>query len=227
MSTSRHNIILITTPPSRCNWTSSCRISYRYVWPFCLSLWYFASPQHKHLQIESMRPQCLMAFLQPVFIFSLHYLNWLTGQNGPELAVQIKIYLGDPGLVGKADCCSAGIYWGEIILHFLMTYLVSWLKKNSDSAFFSTLRRTYCCHNSDEGLKILSWKIESRGLMKEKVDPSLFLLYILQNLLTLLFSSCLSRFTFLLPLFPLLSFDLSFPSCFLPNYYGGNIYSYS
>lgn len=47
------------------------------------------------LWIKSMLPQCLTAFPQPVFVFSLHYLNWLLWKNSPRLAVEIKINLVD------------------------------------------------------------------------------------------------------------------------------------
>lgn len=47
------------------------------------------------LWIKAMLSQCLAAFPQPVFVFSLHYLNWLLWQNSPRLVVQIKINLVD------------------------------------------------------------------------------------------------------------------------------------
>lgn len=148
VSTSRHNIIIIITSTSVGSFTLAAikhphqpaeslisDISVRlYIGFFSL---FMLSPQHKHLLLcksNQLPLQYLKALPWPVFIISPHYLNWLMGQSGPKLGAQIKIYLGESPPVKKADCSPAGIYWGEIILHFLMRSL--WPEENSDSGFF-------------------------------------------------------------------------------------------
>lgn len=66
----------------------------------------------------------------PCYFLSLLCIIWLTGPNSPELALQIKIYLGDPVLAQKADSCSARKYWGEITFQWLRTSLVSSPEEN-------------------------------------------------------------------------------------------------
>lgn len=151
---------------------------------------------------------------------SQHYLNWLTGQSSPEMPVQIETYLCNSALVKEADCCSAGISWGEIMLNFLMTSLMPWPKGTMTFFFFFFFS---FCLEEDIFLWQQWWEIgyvlksESGELMKEKLDLSVLIKH-MSKCSNLFPSSCHSHFLCFnhLPFFSVMSLDplMSFSSLF-------------